>query len=67
MAAPEQPRPLLTVEAVAEILGCRPRTVVKLRATGQLTAIKVGELLRFEPSEVERYIASRRQTTPFAR
>jgi excisionase family DNA binding protein len=52
---------LLTIEEVAAVLKCRPRMVVKLRATGQLTATKVGELVRFEAMEVERYVRSRRQ------
>lgn len=54
---------LLTVDEVAAILGCRPRMVRQLYWTGQLAAVKVSSLVRFEPAEVERYIRSRR--TPF--
>lgn len=58
---PAQPPALLTVEEVASILGCRPRMVRQLYWTGQLAAVKVSTLVRFERAEIDRYIESRRR------
>lgn len=53
--------PLIDRAAVAERLGIAPRTVGDLVARRKLGAVRVGRLLRFEPDEVDAYIARQRQ------
>jgi excisionase family DNA binding protein len=47
---------LLTVNEVADVLGCGRTTVYDLIDKGQLTRIKVGRLTRIPPSEVDRFV-----------
>lgn len=64
-------KPLLTPQAVAELLGVSVNTLAVWRCTGRypLPYRKVGRKVRYEPSEVEAFIAwtSRSQTLPDAR
>jgi excisionase family DNA binding protein len=54
---------LLTEQDVAERLATTARHVKKLRLEGKLAYVRIGNLVRFEAAEVERYIASRRQAS----
>ncbi len=47
--------PLLTIEQVAGVLGVSPKTVRRLR----IPCIRLGRLLRFRASDVERFLAAR--------
>ncbi len=47
--------PLLTIEQVAELLNVSPKTVRRLR----IPCIRLGRLLRFRASDVERFLAAR--------
>lgn len=48
---------LLTKVQVADIFGVHWRTVNRWVASGRLKAIRAGGVLRFEPTEVERFKA----------
>lgn len=48
--------PLLTVEQVAESLSVSVKTVRRLR----IPCVRFGRLVRFRPSDVERFLAARR-------
>lgn len=45
--------PLLTVEQVAGILGCKPAAVRRWRLQRRLTPVKLGRLVRFRLEEIE--------------
>jgi excisionase family DNA binding protein len=47
---------LLTVNEVANVLGCGRTMVYELIDKGKLTRIKVGRLTRIPPSEVDRFV-----------
>jgi excisionase family DNA binding protein len=47
--------PLLTIEKAAQILGVARCTVYALINGGKLEAIKVGRILRVDPSAIERF------------
>lgn len=51
---------LLSVPEVAERLGTGPRFVYRLVDERRIPFIHVGRYLRFEPADVEAYIAGRR-------
>lgn len=53
---------LLDVRAVAARLGCGVRTVHRLVTRGELPAVRVLSCLRFDPADLEIFIA--RQKTP---
>lgn len=48
---------LLTAYEVAKILGRHYRTVHELRKTGKLRAVALGGTWRFDPADVQDYIA----------
>ena len=50
------PMKLLTVNEVADVLGCGRTMVYELIDKGQLIRIKVGRLTRIPPSEVDRFV-----------
>lgn len=54
---------LLTVEEMAERLRLRPYTIRKKVRAGDLPAIMLGRIIRFDPEQVERWLQklSRRQ------
>jgi excisionase family DNA binding protein len=54
-------RGLLDYEVTAELLRCTPRQVRKLVETRQIASVKVGRLVRIEPSAIEDYIERRRR------
>lgn len=54
------PAGLLDVEGVAVRLGVTPRHVRRLVAERRIPFIKWGHLLRFEPADVETWIARQR-------
>lgn len=54
------PAALLDVEGVAVRLGVTPRHVRRLVAERRIPFIKWGRLLRFEPADVETWIARQR-------
>lgn len=49
---------LLTTEDVARVLGCSPRTIRRLIASGQLRPVYVGRLPRFTDAELQAYLAA---------
>ncbi len=51
-------RPLLTIEQVAGALGVSPKTVRRLIARG-FPHVRFGRVLRFDPADVQRWIAAR--------
>lgn len=53
-------RPLIDTAAAAEILGTGERHVRDLAYRRQLPFIKVGRLIRFDPDDLDIWIASRR-------
>lgn len=61
------PSRLLTVNEVANLLGCGRTLVYELMGKGQLTHIKVGRLTRIPPAEVERFVQRRLDPEPVAR
>ena len=54
---------LLTIEDVAEHLGVTVRHVRRLVAERRIPFIKWGHLLRFDPSEIAEWLASRHVPT----
>jgi excisionase family DNA binding protein len=52
---------LLDYEGVAKQLVCTPRFVRKLVETRQIASVKVGSLVRIEPSAIEDYIERNRR------
>lgn len=50
--------PLWTTKVLAKFLGCSERQIPRLRAEG-MPAIRVGELVRFNPSRVIAWLDSR--------
>lgn len=57
--------PLLSVDAVADVLSVSPDTVKRMVRRGELPVVRVGRLLRVQRSEVAAYIEmhSVRRTT----
>lgn len=50
---------LLDVQAVAEMLGCSPRTVYRLSDAGRMPApVKLGSLVRWSKTAIEQWIAA---------
>jgi excisionase family DNA binding protein len=47
---------LLTPEAVARLLSCSPKSVYAWAARGVLPRVRLGRLVRFRPSDVNRFI-----------
>jgi excisionase family DNA binding protein len=63
---PDNPRlrRLLDYSEAAEQLGCTPRLVRKLVESRQVASVKVGRLVRLEPSAIQSYIdCHRREAT----
>lgn len=55
-------KPLLVCPSVAAgLLGISLRTLWRLVATSELSAIRIGRCRRFERAEIDRFIASRRE------
>lgn len=48
----------LTVDEAARILRVHPETVRRLIRHGDVAAVRVGSLLRIDPSELDRHLAS---------
>lgn len=55
---------LLSKSEVAYRLGVSEKTVDRLVASNKLAARKIGGRLRFEPTEIERYLAASRLEQP---
>jgi excisionase family DNA binding protein len=51
---------LYSVREVAHRLGVHPETIRRLIHDGRLEAVRVGRVLRVEPSELERFISRQR-------
>ena len=58
--APTPPR-LLTLAETAQALGCSIKTVRRRIAARDLPAIHDGRLIRIDPEDFRRYLASRRE------
>jgi len=55
---------LLTIAAVARVLGISRGSVYGLMRSGELPAIRVGERARFDPSDVRAYLNRHRESRP---
>ena len=51
----------LSAKEVAELLNVSQRMVQKIAQQGDLAPVRIGDLLRFRPTDVESYIQQRRQ------
>ena len=56
--------PLLTIDEAADVLRVSRATLYRLIRGGELAPVRVGQRLRFEPSEIRRYLDSSRAATP---
>ncbi len=54
------PSRLLTVAELAARLNVPPRWVYAASAQGRLPVVRVGRLLRFDPADIDRWLASHR-------
>jgi len=55
---------LLTVEQVADILGCSPWTLYAWRSRGEgPRSLKVGSRVRYRPEELSRWIEAQQEAT----
>lgn len=54
---------LLDVEGVARTLGVSPRFVRRLVAERRIPFFKIGKFVRFDPGELDQWIAGRRVDT----
>lgn len=52
---------VLEPKEVAQMLRVSARTVIRLAATGEIVAFKVGDLWRFHRSDVDAYIQAQKQ------
>lgn len=57
----EELAPLLSINAVAQLLGISRATVYALMRRGELTPIRVGERAWFDPADVRAYINRNRE------
>jgi excisionase family DNA binding protein len=58
----EQPVPkLMTVAEVADLLGISPKTIYAWASQGRLPCVRLGSLLRFDPSEIARWVGDRKE------
>jgi excisionase family DNA binding protein len=55
-SSPHSAESLLTPEAVARLLACSPKSVYAWAARGVLPRVRLGRLVRFRPSDVNRFI-----------
>jgi excisionase family DNA binding protein len=53
--------PLLTADAVAELLALAPSSVYYLKDNGDLPYVQLGKRIRFSKPDIERYLASCRR------
>jgi excisionase family DNA binding protein len=56
--------PLLTINQVAQLLGVSRPTVYELIRDGALVPIRVRERARFDPRDIEAYLAAQRESGP---
>ena len=52
---------LLTTAQVAELLAVSERTVKRLVGRGGLRCVRLGRSLRFDPADVSRFVAARKE------
>ena len=52
---------LLTVRELSESLGIHPQTIYLWAARGRLPCIRIGNRLRFDPHDITRWLASRKE------
>lgn len=57
------PDTLISKADLAEWLGISPRTVDEWVRNREVPFVRVGRLVRFEPDEIRKWIAARRQPT----
>lgn len=55
-SSPQTAESLLTPEAVARLLSCSPKSVYAWAARGVLPRVRLGRLVRFRASDVNRFI-----------
>lgn len=53
--------PLLTLSELARLLRLSERTIRRLTATGRLPCVRIGTRLRFDPADVFRFVAARKE------
>lgn len=62
--APAAPDRLLTVREIASWLNMAPKTVYEWAAAGRIPCLRLGGRLRFEASEISRWLGERRSSCP---
>ena len=55
---------LATPHDVAELLGVSTATVARLRRSGHLPGVLIGNRYRYEPRDIAEYIERNKRTTP---
>jgi excisionase family DNA binding protein len=63
-STPDTLEPLLSVEAVSELLGISESGVYRLLRRGELISVKVGGRTLFEPQAVREFIVASRRSSP---
>ena len=53
---------LLTKKDVEDLLAMKERTINNLMANGELPYIKIGKSVRFDPKDVEEFVARQKRT-----
>lgn len=59
--SPVFPAVLLTAEQVADLLLLNVRTVRRMAALGDLPCVRIGSRLRFDPSDITRWVSARKE------
>lgn len=59
MSPPGLEEPLLTADAVADLLACSAKAVYAWASQGELACVRLGRLVRFRPADVRRFVDSR--------
>lgn len=54
-------RPLLTLQDVAGLLRIHERTIRRLVAARRMPCVRLGRTLRFDPSDIERWVSARKE------
>lgn len=57
------PKKLLTVNELADILSVNQLTIRRMVKRGQLVAVRIGRAVRFDPADIDAYLATVRTGT----
>jgi len=53
--------PLLTADEVADLLSISPKTIYAWAESGRLPCVRLGGRVRFDPGDLTRWIAARKE------